>query len=261
MKIIDGKKIANNILAKLKKKIKQKGITSCLAIILVGKNPSSLAYIRAKEKAASRIGVKVKKFFLSKESSESEIVKVIKELNNNLNINGILVQLPLPKGINPDKIIGKISSKKDIDGLLPDSSFNSPFILSIWEALKTTKENLKNKKILALVNSEIFGKKLSSFFKQKGLEISWDAGLFKAKNNLREADVVITALGKPNFIKSSMIKDNVILIDGGISQINGKVAGDIDAEDVKEKAKWLSPVPGGIGPITVAFLLKNLISK
>ncbi|MEA2113240.1 MAG: bifunctional 5,10-methylenetetrahydrofolate dehydrogenase/5,10-methenyltetrahydrofolate cyclohydrolase [Patescibacteria group bacterium] len=312
MQIIDGKKIANNILAGLKKEIKLKKSEPRLAIILVGDNSSSLLYIKAKEKAAARIGVKIKKILLPKESLESQILKVIRELNNNSNINGILVQLPLPKGISPAKIIKEINPEKDIDGLLPNSGFNSPFILSIWEALETTKENLENKKIVALVNSEIFGKRLSSFFKRKGLKINYtviaslekqscriNAGLPRSARNdkrvslpginslslrgvcdaaislsfpslfrfarndgmlavIQKADVLITALGRPWLIKGDTIKKDAILIDGGINRVDGKIAGDIDMESIKQKAKWLAPVPGGLGPITVAFLLKNL---
>jgi len=252
MKIIDGKKIADSILARLKKEIERRRINPCLAVILVGDNPSSVLYIKAKEKAAEKIGVRIKKFFLPANSSENEILEVIKKLNNNLEINGILVQMPLPKGISPDRIIKEISPEKDVDGLLPKSGFDSPFILSIWEALQATKENLENKKIIALVNSEIFGERLGMFFKKKGLNLKTEA-------RSREADVLITALGQPGVIKGDMVKQGVILIDGGISRVDGRTAGDIDEESVKQKAKWLSPVPGGLGPLTVAFLLKNLI--
>ncbi|MBU1289756.1 bifunctional 5,10-methylenetetrahydrofolate dehydrogenase/5,10-methenyltetrahydrofolate cyclohydrolase, partial [Patescibacteria group bacterium] len=251
---IDGKKIADSILARLKKEIERRRINPCLAVILVGDNPSSVLYIKAKEKAAEKIGVRIKKFFLPANSSENEILEVIKKLNNNLEINGILVQMPLPKGISPDRIIKEISPEKDVDGLLPKSGFDSPFILSIWEALQATKENLENKKIIALVNSEIFGERMSMFFKQREIEIM--IGGLPPK---LEADILITALGKPGVIKGNMVKQGVILIDGGISRVDGRTAGDIDEESVKQKAKWLSPVPGGLGPLTVAFLLKNLI--
>lgn len=251
MKIIDGKKIANSILAELKRKIELKKIKPCLAIVLIGDDPSSILYIKMKEKAAAQVGIKIKKFFLPEKSSEDEILETIRGLNNNLNIDGILVQLPLPKEINPDRIIKKISPEKDVDGFLSDSHFESPFILSIWEALKETKENLKNKKIVALVNSAVFGRRLSFFLKQKGL------GLDQVGSEA--ADVLITALGKPGIIDGSIIKKSVILIDGGISRLNNKTAGDIDAKSVKQKAKWLSPVPGGLGPITVALLLKNVL--
>ena len=299
MQIIDGKKIANDILAELKKEIELKRIKPCLAIVLVGDNPSSVLYIKAKERAAERIGVKVEKNLLPKESSESQILKVIKELNKNSDINGILIQLPLPKGISPDRIIKEIKPKKDVDGLLPNSNFDSPFILSIWEALKATKEDLKNKKIFALVNSEVFGRRLSLFFKRKGLKVEYAVFERKEKEikgqtfqndiirnayflitkrwkgltlnffpritteraalEVSKADILITALGKPEVIKGDMLKQGVILIDGGISRVDSGTAGDIDAGSVRQKAKWLSPVPGGLGPLTVAFLLKNLI--
>ncbi len=260
MQIIDGKKIADNILTELEKEIELKKIKPRLAVVLVGDDPSSVLYIKAKERAADRIGIKVEKFFLPKESSEIQVLKVIKKLNGNSNINGILIQLPLPKGINPDRIVKEISPKKDIDGFLSDSCFESPFVSAIWQALIFTGEDLSKKKTVALVNSKIFSERLNLFFKQKGLEImlggSPQSGGLPPK---LEADVLITALGRPGIIKGDMVKNGVILIDGGISRVDGNTAGDIDAESVKQKAKWLSPVPGGLGPITVALLLKNIL--
>ena len=156
MQIIDGKKIANDVLAEIKREIKEESARGgpdsvrktkpCLAIVLVGDDPSSILYIKMKEKAATQIGVKIEKFFLPKESSKDEILKAIKELNSNLNIDGILIQLPLPKGINPDRIIKKINPEKNVDGFLSDSRFESPFISAIWQALVATGEDLNKKK-------------------------------------------------------------------------------------------------------------------
>jgi len=260
MNLIDGKKIADGILEELKKEIEEKKLKLCLGLILVGDNPASQLYVRKKEEAAQEIGIEIKKKILPQDVSEEEILKVINQFNQDDQVSGILVQMPLPKGINSDKIIKAINSEKDVDGFLPESKFDSPFILAIEQALKSTGEDLDNKKSIALVNSEIFGQSLVNFFKNKGLTISIEVGpLQRSDLELGSADVIITALGQPEVIKSSMIKHGVILIDGGISKKNGKIVGDIDRESVQGKSSWLSPVPGGLGPLTVAFLLKNLI--
>ena len=258
MKIIDGKKIANNILAKLKQEIQEKSIKSRLAVILVGNNLASHLYVRIKEETGQSIGIEIEKHFLSNKTKEEEVIDLISSLNKDNRINGILVQLPLPQGLSTDRIIKEISIKKDIDGFLPESRFNSPFILAVYETIKATKENLKNKKIIALVNSDIFGESLYNFFlKHESVEIDYIKRC--DENKTKQADILITALGQPEIIKDNMIKKGVILIDGGISKINDKIIGDIDVESVKNKAKWLSPVPGGLGPLTVAFLFKNVI--
>jgi len=142
---------------------------------------------------------------------------------------------------------------------LLESKFNSPFILAIYEAIKATKENLKDKKIIALVNSDVFGGKLMQFFNKENLTLWVVPDKLGDLPQLKEFDILITALGQPEIIKGNMIKNGAILIDGGISKKNGKIIGDIDMESVKNKAKWLSPVPGGLGPLTVAFLLRNVI--
>ncbi len=184
-------------------------------------------------------------------------MEIIASLNQDSKIDGILVQLPLPRKISADKIIKEISPSKDVDGFVRGSHFESPFILAIWQALKETKENLKNKKAVALVNSDVFGQTLCCFLRKKGLRAAYVK--IWARRAQITADILIAALGRPNFIKGSMVKDGVILIDGGIAQRRGKIVGDIDVESVSQKAKWLSPVPGGLGPMTVAYLLKNVV--
>jgi len=243
MKIINCKKIADNILAKLKQKIQEKNIKPRLAIILIGNNSASHLYVKIKEKTGQSIGIEIEKHFLSDRIKEEEIINLINSLNKDNRIDGILVQLPLPRGLSADKIIKEISVNKDVDGFLPESKFDSAFILAIYETIKATEENLKDKKIIALVNSNIFGEKLVNFFKEKELIINIATDL-----ELKQADIIITALGQPEIIKGDMIKKGVVLIDGGISKIDDKIIGDIDIESVKNKAKWLSPVPGGIGP-------------
>jgi len=255
MKIINGKKIAHIILEDLKKEIKKQEIKPRLAVILVGDNPASRLYVKIKEKVGQSIGIEIEKHFLSNKTKEQEIIDLIDSLNKDNEINGILVQLPLPQGLSTDRIIREISIKKDVDGFLSESKFESPFILAIYEAIKETGENLKNKKIIALVNSDIFGKKLESKLGAKYVIGSSSLAFRMTK----QADILITALGQSEIIKGDMIKKGVILIDGGISKKRAKIVGDIDAENVKDKAKWLSPVPNGLGPLTIAFLLKNVV--
>ncbi|MAF20787.1 MAG: bifunctional methylenetetrahydrofolate dehydrogenase/methenyltetrahydrofolate cyclohydrolase [Parcubacteria group bacterium] len=253
MKIINGHKIANQVLADLKQEIKLRKLKPCLAIILIGSDPASQLYVKLKQEKAKQIGVKAGQYLLADNVSEREVLEIINKLNQNSEVNGILVQMPLPKHLSKDKIVSAISLAKDVDGFVKNSHFQPPFILAIEKALKETREDLKDKKILALVNSDVFGKVL-----QDKLGIRYLLGF---NQDLSQADVVITALGKPNIIKGDMIKQGAILIDGGISQKNGKIVGDIDRESVQEKAKWLSPVPGGVGPLTVAFLFKNVIGS
>jgi len=255
MKNIDGKKIADGILEDLKEEIKNMSFELCLGVVLVGDDPASLLYVQKKEESADKIGIEIKKYILSKDSSEEEILEIVNFLNQDEQVNGILVQMPLPKHVSSDKIIQAINPKKDVDGFLLKSKFDSPFVLAIQKAINATGEDLRNKKIIALVNSDAFGKIVKRIIKADYL-----IGFIKDYiNDLKKADVIITALGQPNIIKSSMIKQNVILIDGGISKKNGRIVGDVDKKSVKEKAKWLSPVPGGIGPMTIAFLLKNVV--
>jgi len=258
MKIINGKKIAHRILEDLKKEIKKQEIKPRLAVILVGDNPASRLYVKIKEKVGQSIGIEIEKHFLSNKTKEQEIIDLVNSLNKDNEINGILVQLPLPQGLSTDRIIREISIKKDVDGFLSESKFESPFILAIHEAIKKTGKDLKDKKIVALVNSDIFGKSLYNFFlKHESVKIDYIKG--DNKDKIKQADILITALGQAEIIKGNMIKKGIILIDGGISKIDDKIIGDIDAESVKDKAKWLTPVPNGLGPLTVAFLLKNVV--
>ncbi len=171
-------------------------------------------------------------------------------------MSGIIIQLPLPGRFNVDKIINKVTSRKDVDGFKNDTRFASPLISAILIALKNSAKNLKNKRILALVNSDIFGKSLKKSLAKARIKISYSK---KKSPKIKSADIIITALGSANFIKRKMIKDGVILIDAGIKVLGqNKVVGDIDRKSVVKKASFLTPVPGGIGPLTVALLLKNV---
>jgi len=267
MKIFNGKKEAEKILKDLKKKIEEEGKKPVLSIICVGKNPESELYIKNKKTSAKKVGIIVFCYRFDDGAKEEEIIRKIEKLNRYPSVHGIIVQLPLPKKFNTDKIINSVIPEKDVDGfhrinrelLKEGKSFFSPVLPSALSvSLKKAIGNSREKKIVALTNSDIFGETLKIFFEEEGIKIKYlvgDPGL-----DLKKADVVISVCGKPNFIKENMIKTGAILIDAGIRVIEGKIIGDIDKESVKDKASFLSPVPGGIGPLTVAFLLKNTYS-
>lgn len=268
MKIFNGKKEKEKILADLKRKIKRQKLFPCLAVILVGKNPESLLYLRNKKEAAKKIGMKFICCKFPASISQEKIIKKIKVLNNTFSVDGIIVQLPLPKKFNASKIIDSINPQKDIDGFCQKNrellKKGKPYFLpvlpwAIFIVLRTALSCFKGKKIIALVNSDIFGKTIQLFFKKKGIKINYLLGSIKKNiSELKSADVIISVKGEPYFLKGDMIKKNSVLVDGGIRVVGKKVLGDIDKESVARKASFLTPVPGGIGALTVALLLKNV---
>ncbi len=186
-------------------------------------------------------------------------------MNNNSSVHGVIVQLPLPKKFNPNRIIGTINPKKDVDGFRKNSCFSPVLLSAILFSMKRATKIFKKKKIVALVNSKILGETFKLFLKKEGIKIDYiltkkhlSFEIKKVRDKLKRADALVAVLGRPGFIKGDMIKDKAILIDAGITKIGPKkVVGDVDRESVKEKASFLTPVPGGIGPLTVALLLKN----
>ncbi len=261
MVIFNGKKIADKILSDLKKKTDRLKIRPKLAVILVGEDKSSELFIRNKKRAAKEIGIGVFLYKFKENVPEKEIVRKIKNLDNDKSVNGIIVQLPLPKGFSPEKIVGAVSPLKDVDGFGKRSPFFSPFISALLIALKNSTKNIKGKKILALVNSDIFGNRLRFFLKKEGIKAEYVLRKNFSPNKIKKnrVDIIITVCGSPNLIKGDMIEKGTILIDGGITVTrNKKTVGDVDRKSVSGKAAFLTPVPGGTGPLTVALLLKNV---
>ena len=262
MEIFNGKKTAEKILSDLKIKIRKLRVKPTLATILVGEDRASKLYIKLKKKAAQRIGAKLVLYKFKVETKERDIIEKIESFNENKEVQGIIVQLPLPKGFNAKKITGKISRKKDVDGFQQGSDFPPALPSAILIALREAVKSQRSKKFLALVNSRIFGETLKRFLRKERIKIDYilkkELPQRKIKVKLNSADVVITVCGVPGLIKNDMVKRGVVLIDAGITRINGKrVLGDVDRKSVKNKAYYLTPVPGGIGPLTVALLLKN----
>jgi 5,10-methylene-tetrahydrofolate dehydrogenase/methenyl tetrahydrofolate cyclohydrolase len=269
MKIFNGKKEIEKILKDLKAKIKKGKKKPVLKIFYIGKNSGSDLYIKNKKIVAKKIGIVVFCYRFKENAKENDIIDKIKLNNKYPSVDGIIVQLPLPKKFNTERIINSLNPKKDVDGfheinrklLKNNRQYFEPVLPhAISIVLKSALRNLKGKKIIALVNSDIFGQTLKNFFENKKIKIKYiiSKKISEIKSSLKSADVIISACGNPRFIKGEMIKKGAILIDAGINFINGKLLGDVDRESVVKKASFLTPVPGGIGPFTVALLLKNV---
>lgn len=273
MKIFNGKKAADKILKDLAVAIKKEKLSPVLSVILVGDNEASRLYVDLKKKAAAKIGIKIIEQQFSAQIKEEEIVDHIIRLNNDSQISGIIIQLPLPATINTDRIIKAIDPKKDVDGFHPETkkmleknkAILKPVlpqvILTILQA--AWKKGFAGKKIFALVNSEVFGQTLKSVLAPANAQIDYRVRntcmVLGVEKEIKSADAIISVCGCPNMIKGEMIKDGAVLVDAGITRYHdGKVAGDIDKASVEAKAAFLTPVPGGVGPLTVALLLRNV---
>lgn len=256
VKNIDGKAIAEKIKDGIAQAIYYlNGLRPNLAIILVGEREDSKLYVSLKQSEGKKVGVDTHLYEFAEETTEEELLKVIEFLNKDELIDGILVQLPLPTHFDTDKIIAALDPKKDVDGFHVDHPdyIVSPVLASIDACLEEIKFESKGKTACIFHNSEIFGLSVKKILEDKGMKIV-------LKEESDQADLIVTALGKPHFIKKEMIKDKVVIIDIGITKQDGKVLGDVDYEDVKEKASYITPVPGGIGPMTIAFLFKNALA-
>ena len=277
MQIIDGRKLAEKIKDDIVKEILSlnKNIHNItrpnLAIILIGERSDSELYVSLKEREAKKVGIDTHLYKCPGNISEQEILEMIKCLNEDKTIDAILVQLPLPDEIDTDTIILALDSSKDVDGFHPDnlekllsnchsSALMPPVFATVLEMLNDIDYKIKDKQVCIISNSDIFGKSLAYVLKCRGAKTE----TFKADDkNLAEktsqADVLITAVGKPKFIKKGMIKKDAVIIDIGISNLNNKVFGDVDFEDVKDKVGYITPVPGGVGPMTIAMAFKNTV--
>lgn len=268
--ILDGKSLANKITEELK--IKTQSLTSKpkLAVLLVGDNPASQIYVRNKQKKAEYIGFESLVIPLPKEATEDNILEHIYILNEDTNINAILVQLPLPEGINTKRIIEAIDPIKDVDGF---TSYNfgrlalgyKPYSYpctpkGIIRLLEEYNIELQGKNILVIGRSNIVGKPVSLMLQQKNATVTMaNSYTQNLKEISKQADVIISAVGKPKFITQDYIKDNEVIVDVGINRIDSVLCGDVDFENVKEKTSFITPVPGGVGPMTIAMLMENTL--
>lgn len=269
--IINGKEIAENILNNIKKEVESYDVKPTLAVIIVGCNPASKVYVKNKIKKSEFLGFNSILKELPENTTKEELLDVIKNLNEDKNVNGILLQLPLPKGLNEKDFLDEISPIKDVDGF---TTYNSgklfkgekPYAVActpkgIIKLLETKNINLEGKLAVVIGRSNIVGKPIAALLLQKNATVIQAHS--KTKNLpeiLKLADAIISATGKEEFIKGDMVKEGAVIIDVGITRNkNGKLTGDVDFESVNKKVSYITPVPGGVGPMTIASLMENTL--
>ena len=280
--IIDGKAISADVKAELKEKtqalIDEKGIRPGLAVLLVGEDPASAIYVRMKAKACENLGYHSIVLRKTEDITEQEVLDIVDSWNNDESIHGILVQLPLPKHIDEEKVLLKIDPSKDVDGFHPENlgrlMIGMPCFVSctpagILELLVRSGINLKGKHVVVVGRSNIVGKPITNLLYQKHPDTNavvtiCHTGASDLTVYTKQADILIAAVGVPELIKAEDVKDGVVVIDVGINRVDDptkekgyRLAGDVDYENVSKKASAITPVPGGVGPMTIAMLMKN----
>ena len=275
MNILDGKKYSQEILDKIKEKVdnlknSNKRVPG-LAVIIVGNNPASKIYVNSKVKACEKVGFYSKAIFLDENISQAELLENIQALNNDKNIDGILVQLPLPKHLNEDEICNAIDTSKDVDGFKAENlgkvmlgkedgmvPCTPQGIMYLLDSIKDI--NLYGMNGVVIGRSNIVGKPISSLLINRGVTTTvCNSRTKNIEDVLRNADIIVAALGKPKFLKENMVKEGAIIIDVGINRVDGKLCGDVDYGNVSKLASFITPVPGGVGPMTIAMLLNNTL--
>lgn len=267
--IIDGTKISLDIRRQVKELILEEKITPCLAVIQIGDNKASQVYIKNKKKACEDVGIRFEHIKFNDTISEELVINEIKRLNNDISVNGILVQLPLPTLFDEGKIINEINPVKDVDGLTYQNVGNlvlendclvpcTP--LGVMELLKAYKVELATKNVCLVGRSNLVGKPLMQLLLKEDATLSvCHSKSLDIKNYTTKADVLIVAAGHPNLITKDMVKEGAVVIDVGINKEGNLLCGDVDFEEVSKKASLITPVPGGVGPMTVSCLLKNVV--
>lgn len=271
--IIDGKKTSTDIKDELKKQVehlKEKNIEVCLCVIQVGADPASSIYVNNKKKACEYIGIKSLSYELPVDVTEEKLIELINKLNEEDDVHGILVQLPLPKHIDEDKIIQTISPDKDVDGFHPQSvgrlsigqkGFVSCTPAGIVQLLKRYNISMEGKECVIVGRSNIVGKPMAMLMLRENATVTVCHSRTRGLSDITSrADILIVAIGKPKFITNSFVKEGAVVIDVGMHRNeNKKLCGDVDYDDVVEKVSAITPVPGGVGPMTIAMLMHNCV--
>lgn len=272
-KIIDGKMISQQIKDELKEKVsayKAQGVEITLAVVKVGNDPASAVYVRNKEKACEYVGITSRTLALPEETTEEQLLDTVKQLNEDSTVNGILVQLPLPKHIDESKILLAIDSRKDVDGFHPvnvgkmvigEDTFLPCTPAGIIEMLKRSDIEIAGKECVVIGRSNIVGKPMSMLMLKENATVTITHSRTKdLKEVTKRADILIAAIGKAKYVTSDFVKEGVVVIDVGMDRDeNGKLCGDVDFDDVSQIASAITPVPGGVGPMTVTMLLVNCL--
>ena len=272
-KIIDGKVISAAVKQRVADGVKElnaKGITVGLAVIIVGDDPASKVYVANKKKACEALGIISEEYALPESTTEEELLSLIKELNSKKSINGILCQLPLPKHLDEKIIINSILPEKDVDAFHPsnvgkimigDYDFVPCTPAGVMEMLKYENIDVEGKTCVVIGRSNIVGKPMGMLLLHKNGTVTICHSRTK---NLKEicltADILVAAVGRANFVTADMVKEGAVVIDVGMNRENGKLCGDVDYENVKDKASAITPVPGGVGPMTIAMLMQNTLT-
>ena len=273
MSIIDGKKVSShikdNIAAEVKMLKNKTGKTPGLAVVLVGDDPASAVYVKNKNKTCKNIGFQSFEHILPENTSEDKLLNLINELNNDDQVNGILVQLPLPSHISSKKILVSINPQKDVDGfhlenvgrLVTGNALFKPCTpAGIIKLLDEYKIEIEGKNAVIIGRSNIVGKPVSFLLLERNATVTICHSRTKDLPSItRSADILIAAIGKPNFVSLDMVKNNAVVIDVGINRLDGKLVGDVDFASVSKQASLITPVPGGVGPMTIAMLMGNTL--
>lgn len=274
--ILDGKALAATLRSETAQEtaqfIQQTGVTPCLAAILVGNDPASQVYVRNKEIACQKAGIKSVLHKLPAETTQEELESLIDKLNADPEISGILCQLPLPKGLNETAILDRISPDKDVDAFHPENvgrilqgrpRFLPCTPAGIMELIRRNNIETKGKNAVVLGRSDIVGKPMAALLMQKGVDATVTVCHSRTSNLAdvtRAAEILIVAIGKPKFVTADMVGDGAVVIDVGINRTESGLVGDVDFDAVKDKASAITPVPGGVGPLTIAMLLQNTLT-
>ncbi len=272
--IIDGKAVSRQVrerVANETAKLKEKGVTPGLAVIIVGEDPASQVYVKNKEKACEEVGFYSEKFALPENTTQEELNALVKKLNNDPKINGILCQLPLPNHLDDKEVINLIDPIKDVDAFHPvnvgaimigDYNFLPCTPAGVMELIRSTGVDVSGKKAVVMGRSNIVGKPMAMLLLHENATVEIT---HSRTNNLAEitcqADILVAAIGKAKFVKKDMVKQGAVVIDVGMNRDeNGKLCGDVDFEDVKDKCSFITPVPGGVGPMTISMLMQNTLT-
>lgn len=273
MKLIDGKIISASVKERVKTEVeflKKQGITTGLAVIIVGEDPASKVYVANKKKACEALGIISKEYALPENTTQEELLELIEKLNNNPDINGILCQLPLPRHLDEQSVINAISPEKDVDAFHPQNvgkimlgefDFVPCTPAGIMEMLAYENINIEGKKCVVIGRSNIVGKPMGMLLLHKnGTVTVCHSKTEDLKEVCKSADILVAAVGRPNFVTADMVKEGAVVIDVGINRVGGKLIGDVDFQNVKEKCSAITPVPGGVGPMTIAMLMQNTVT-
>lgn len=268
--IIDGKALAKKIREDLKKEVEEKKLTPKLAVILVGSDPASKVYVKNKSRACEEVGITFEEHLLDEDTKMEELLTLIDKLNERSDVNGILLQAPLPKGLNINKAFARITPEKDVDGfnpvnigklLIKEETFVPCTPFGIMKMLEYYNIEVEGKDVVVIGRSNIVGKPMLNCLLNKNATVTICHSKTKNLPEItKKADIIISAVGRLNIVTTDMVKEGAVIIDVGMNRnSDGKLVGDVDFENVKNKCSYITPVPGGVGPMTIAMLMNNVV--